>query len=73
MRLIIFKSQSNNELRAFSNDPGGRPLPSQFAPWHAIGVVAADKDPPHKMNRGVIEQAITEKGFQLFRFKLKKN
>lgn len=72
MRLIIFRSQSQKGLHAFAADPGGRPLPSQFSPWHAIGVVAGDKDPPHKLDRKVIEAAIESAGFQLFRVKSKK-
>jgi hypothetical protein len=71
MRLIIFKSEANSELRAFASDPGGRQLPSKFAPWHAIGVVAADREPPHKLNRDLIERAIADQGYQLFRFKPK--
>jgi hypothetical protein len=71
MRLIIFKSEANSQLRAFAGDPGGQRLPSQFAPWHAIGVVAADKDPPYKLSRQLIERAIAEEGYQLFRYKPK--
>lgn len=72
MRIFIFKSEADKELQAFAADPGGRPLPSQLGPWHAVGVVAPDKDPPHKLDRGVIERAITDQGFQLFRVKPKK-
>ena len=72
MRIFIFKSEAKKELRAFAEDPGGRPLPSQFGPWHAVGVVAPGKAPPHKLDRTVIEEAITKQGFQLFRVKPKK-
>jgi hypothetical protein len=72
MRIFIFKSEAKRELQAFAGDPGGRPLPPQFGPWHAVGVIAPDKDPPHKLDRGVIEQAIASQGFQLFRVKPKK-
>jgi hypothetical protein len=71
MRIFIFKSEANTELRAFAGDPAGEQLPSKFGPWHAVGVVRADKDPPHKLRREVIEQAIASQGFQLFRFKKK--
>jgi hypothetical protein len=71
MRIFIFKSESNRELRAFTGDPGGRQLPSKFGRWHAVGVIRPDKDPPHHLDRGIIEQAITSNGFQLFRMKPK--
>jgi hypothetical protein len=67
MRLFMFKSESNRELYAFAADPGGRPLPSRHGPWSATGVVRDDSEPPHKMNRKVIEQSITDQGFQLYK------
>jgi hypothetical protein len=70
--MFIFKSQANSELRAFAGDPGGDKLPSKFAPWHAVGVVRADKEPPYNLSRDVIEQAIAGQGFQLFKMKAKK-
>ena len=73
MRIYIFKSQKNDTLRAFSGDPGGQELPKQFAPWHAIGVVRPDKDPPYKLDRTRIEEAISNGGFQLFRLKKSAN
>ena len=33
----------------------------------AVGAVAPDRDPPYKLSRKVIETAISEQGFQLFR------
>jgi hypothetical protein len=71
MRLYIFKSDANTQLRAFAEDVAGSKLPDQFRPWHAIGVVAPDKDPPHNLPRDEIEQAIGAHGFQLWRLKLK--
>lgn len=69
MRLYIFKSESKAGLRAFAGDASGSKLPSQFRPWHAIGVVSPDRNPPHGLPRGVIEKAIGEQGFQLWRTK----
>jgi len=69
MRIFIFQSQTNRELRAFASDPGGQQLPSKFGPWHAVGVVRPEKELPFKLNRGVAEEAITSNGFQLFRMK----
>jgi hypothetical protein len=72
MRIFIFKSESNDALQAFAGDPGGEKLPSQFGPWHAVGVIRPDKAPPYSLSRDVIEGAITGQGFQLFRMKPKK-
>jgi hypothetical protein len=73
MRIFIFKSESNSELRAFSGDPGGEKLTSRFGPWHAVGVIRPDKDPPFNISRDTIEQAIANPGFQLFRMKTKQS
>ena len=73
MRLFMFKSENKSELRAFAADPGGQQLPSRHGPWHAVGVVREDKDPPHKMSREVIEKSIADQGFQLYRMKPKKS
>jgi hypothetical protein len=71
MRIYIFKSESNRELCAFAGGPDTRELPTKFGPWHAVGVVRPDKEPPYKLSRDAIEQAITSQGFQLFRLKKK--
>ena len=71
MRIFIFKSEPNRELHAFSADPGGRDLPAQFSPWHAVGVVREDRPPPYNLDRSVIEQNIASQGFALFRKKKK--
>jgi hypothetical protein len=67
MRIFIFKSERRPDLRAFGGDLAGSQLPKQFSPWHAIGAIAPDRDPPHKLARDVIETAIKTKGFQLWR------
>jgi hypothetical protein len=69
MRLFMFKSQSNRELRAFAADPGGKPLPSRHGPWTAVAVLREDKQPPHKISRKVVEQSIADQGFQLYKVK----
>jgi hypothetical protein len=69
MRIFIFKSDINPELRAFSDDQDGEKLPAQFRPWHAIGVVRPESVPPHKLNRDVIEASIARDGFQLWQMK----
>lgn len=67
MRIFIFRSETNPDLGAFGGDLAGLRLPSQFKPWHAVGAVAPDRDPPYKLSRDVIEAAIKTCGFQLFR------
>jgi hypothetical protein len=71
MRIYIFKSDKNSGLRAFAADPEGSKLPDQFRPWYGIGVIAPERDPPHRLSRGEIERAIAVQGFQLWRMKPK--
>ena len=71
MRLYVFKSAANDELRAFAGDMAGSRLPEKFRPWHAVGAVAPDAAPPHAMSREAIEKAIASQGFQLWRLKAK--
>jgi hypothetical protein len=69
MRLYVFKSDARAGLRAFAGDLAGSQLPNQFRPWHVVGVIAPDKDPPHDLPRADIEKAISSQGFQLWRKK----
>ena len=69
MRIFIFKSGANPDLRAFSADQDGHKLPAQFQPWHAIGVIRSESAPPHNLSRDVIEASIADVGFQLWRMK----
>lgn len=69
MRIFIFKSETNPDLRAFGGDLAGTQLPNPHGPWHAIGAIAPDRNPPHNMSRAVIETAIKDRGFQLWRLK----
>jgi hypothetical protein len=71
MRIFVFKSETRPGLRAFGADLTGSQLPKQFSPWRAIGAVAPDRDPPHGLSRDVIETAIKDQGFQLWRMKKK--
>jgi hypothetical protein len=71
MRIFIFKSESSPELRAFGGDLVGSMLPAQFKPWHAVGSVAPDHEPPYHLSRELIETAINDRGFQLWRMSKK--
>jgi hypothetical protein len=70
MRLFIFKSTSG-ALSAFAGDSDARVLPTQHGPWHPIGVVRPEADPPYNFKRAAIEKAIADQGYQLFRMKKK--
>jgi hypothetical protein len=67
MRIFIFKSDANPDLRAFGGDLAGSQLPKQFRPWHAVGAIAPDREPPHNLSRRSIEAAINDCGYQLWR------
>lgn len=71
MNIYIFKSEGKTDLSAFAGDAEGSKLPSQFRPWHAVGVVGTGKALPHKISRSVVEDAIEAHGFQLWRIKSK--
>jgi hypothetical protein len=72
MRIFIFRSDGNRELHAFAGDREGSSLPPQHGPWRVTGVVSPGNDPPHNLDRGTIEAAIADEGFQLWRMRLKK-
>jgi hypothetical protein len=69
MQIYIFKSDAKAGLQAFAADVGGSKLPDQLGPWSAVGVIGPEKDPPHKLPRAQIEQALDDQGFQLWRIK----
>jgi hypothetical protein len=71
LRIFVFKSEPRPDLRAFGGDVAGSRLPKQFSPWHAIDAIAPDRDPSHELSREVIEAAIKNQGFQLWRMSKK--
>jgi hypothetical protein len=71
MRIYIFKSEKTDGLRAFAGDLVGARLPYNHAPWTATGVVGEGREPPHKLSRETIEEAIETDGFQLWRLNKK--
>jgi hypothetical protein len=71
MRIYMFKSETNTELFAFAGEASGSKLPDQFRPWHTTGIIYDGKAPPHGLPRAPIERAINERGFQLWRMKVK--
>ncbi|MFY9840163.1 MAG: hypothetical protein WAK55_27580 [Xanthobacteraceae bacterium] len=71
MRIFIFKSETSPELRAFGGDLAGTRLPIQFKPWHAVGSIAPEGEFPYKLSRELIETAINDCGYQLWRMRKK--
>ena len=69
MRLYVFKSDSRDELHAFTSDSTGAKLPAKFAPWQVTGMISPNRAPPHGLSRARIENGIHETGFQLWRIK----
>lgn len=69
MRIYLFKSGANSDLRAFSDDRSGTKLPARYGPWQAFGNIGASGDPPHGFARDKVERAIRDTGFQLWRMK----
>jgi hypothetical protein len=67
IRIFVFKSETNPELRAFGGDLAGTMLPSQFRPWHAVGSIAPNSDFPYSLSRKSIETAINDCGYQMWR------
>jgi hypothetical protein len=69
MRIFVFRSEANRELRAFAGDLAGFKLPSQFKPWRATGAIAPNREFPYKLSREAIEAEIRDRGYQLWRVK----
>ena len=67
MRLFMFASRTNPDLRGFAGESTGGRLPEKYAPWDATGVVRPEKAPPHGFSRVTIEEAINNQGYQLWR------
>jgi hypothetical protein len=68
MRIYIFKSETKSDLQAFAGDVAGSRLPENHGPWTVTGIIGPSSPPPHKISREALEQAIGDKGFQLWRF-----
>jgi hypothetical protein len=69
--MIIYRFASNvlPGLFAFAGDRNGTKLPPKYGPWDRTGRIQQHEDLPHKIDRGSIEQAIAEQGYQLWRMK----
>lgn len=69
MRIYMFTSQARTDLHAFAGDEAGSKLPPRFAPWGLTGALKSNQALPHKISRPVIERAIANEGYQLWRMR----
>src|ERR1700730_9698301 len=69
MRIYVFKSQSRAKLRAFASDPDINRLPQQHGPWTVTEIIGPTSDPPYRLSRDTIEEAIDAEGFPLWRLR----
>jgi len=69
--MIIYRFASNvlPGLFAFAGDKDGKKLPPKYAPWGRTGRIQQHEDLPYKIDRGSIEHAIADQGYQLWRMK----
>ena len=61
-----FRSESNPELHAFTDDATGEKLPAENRPWTLLHQVAPDDDWTHTASRTVVGAGIAANGFSLF-------
>ena len=64
-----FSSGATAGLFAFAGDQAGTLLPGKHAPWVRSGMVRPGQTIPHKLDRDVIERAIDDHGYQMWRMK----
>lgn len=67
--IYSFESEAKKGLFAFAGDESGSQLPQRFAPWREISVILPHHRLPHRINRELIEQTLSEVGFALWRIK----
>jgi hypothetical protein len=68
-KIYTFASEAPSQLFAFSGDQTGSSLPEQHGPWKSIGDIGPREKIPHSLDRRSIEQAIHERGYQMWRMK----
>ena len=67
--IFKFESTASNGLHAFAGDRAGSMLPERHGPWKQKGTVRPQDAIPHRLDRGAIETAIDEHGYQMWRIK----
>ena len=69
MVIFVFESAGAGGLCAFAGDRSGASLPARHGPWKVLSNISAKQSLPHALDRKVVEQAIAEHGFQMWRLK----
>lgn len=64
-----FTSAGSSGLNAFAGDAEGTRLPVRHGPWRHVGSVRRHQTLPHGIDRSLVESAIEEHGFQMWRAK----
>ena len=71
MRVFEFRSQTRQSLGAFAGDADGSLLPEKFGPWRLIWTAPRNAALPYEVARPAVQRAIAERGYQLYRLKVK--
>lgn len=64
-----FTSSNGSGLSAFAGDADGTRLPERHGPWRRTGSTRYNQPLPHNIDRSMVESAIEEHGFQMWRAK----
>ena len=67
MVIFTFASTAKPGLFAFAADQSGRQLPDKHGPWKLTGRINPDAALPHHLDRGTVEEALSDAGFQMWR------
>jgi hypothetical protein len=67
--IYVFESTGRDGLRAFAGDRTGSSLPARHGPWKVLANISLRQRLPHALDRKVVEEAIAEHGFQMWRLK----
>jgi hypothetical protein len=67
MFIYSFASGKKPGLFAFAADQAGGRLPDKFGPWKLMQRINPDVALPHDLDRGMVEEALAETGFQMWR------
>jgi hypothetical protein len=69
MVIFTFASGKKPGLFAFAADQSGRQLPEKHGPWKLTGRIHPDAMLPHDLDRSMVEEALGEVGFQMWRLR----
>jgi len=61
----LFRSESDPQLQAFTDDSAGNKLPAENGPWTLVRQVSGDQDWTHTTTRDVVAAGVATNGFLL--------